>query len=75
MNGYHNYVEIIYELENIEQIITPPKYRRCCYGFLEFLKTLMASAGRLQSNHPSGCRYNVLEALKAIVKHFKIKSK
>ena len=49
MNDYSNYVEIINELENIEQIITPPKYRRCCY--------------------------NVLEVLKAIVKHFKIKSK
>ena len=44
-----DYIEIIDELENLEQIITPLKYRRCCY--------------------------NVLEVLKAIVKHFKIKSK
>ena len=44
----HDYIEIIDELENLEQIITPLKYRRC---------------------------YNVLEVLKAIVKHFKIKSK
>ena len=45
----HDYIEIIDELENLEQIITPLKYRRCCY--------------------------NVLEVIKAIVKHFKIKSK
>ena len=46
--GIRDYIEIIHEFENIEQIIAPPKYRRCCY--------------------------NVLEVLKAIVKHFKIKS-
>ena len=43
------YLEVIDEIKKIEQIITPPKYRRCCY--------------------------NVLEALKVIVKYFKIKSK
>ena len=44
-----DYIEIINELEKLDEIITPPKYRRCCY--------------------------NVLEVLKATVKHFKIKSK
>ena len=47
--GVRDYIEIINEWENIEQIITPPKYRRYCY--------------------------DVLEVLKASVKHFKIKSK
>ena len=49
MNDYDEYLEVIDEIEKIEQKITPPKYRRCCY--------------------------NILEVLKAIVKHFKIKSK
>ena len=49
MGDYDDYLEVIDEIENIEQIITPPKYRRCCY--------------------------NIFEVLKAIVKHFKIKSK
>ena len=49
IRDYNNYVEILNELEKLDEIITPPKYRRCCY--------------------------NVLEVLKAIVKHFKIKSK
>ena len=42
-------LKIINELEKLDEMITPPKYRRCCY--------------------------NVLEVLKAIVQHFKIKSK
>ena len=49
IRDYDDYLEVIDEIEKIEQIITPPKYRRCCY--------------------------NVLEVLKAILKHFKIKSK
>ena len=49
MNDYDDYLEVINEFQDIEQIITQPKYRRCCY--------------------------HVLEVLKAIVKHFKIKSK
>ena len=43
-----DYIKIINELEKLDEIITPPKYRRCC------------------------C--NVLEVLKEIIKHFKIKS-
>ena len=43
MNDYNNYVEIINELENIEQIITPPKYRRCCFNVLEVLKAIIKS--------------------------------
>ena len=49
IRDYDDYLEVIDEIGKIEQIITPPKYRRCCY--------------------------NVLEVLKAILKHFKIKSK
>ena len=49
MGCYDEYLEVIDEIEKIEQIITPPKYRRCCY--------------------------TALEALKAVVKYFKIKSK
>ena len=75
MKGYTDYLEVIDEIEKIEEIITVPKYRRCCHGFLEFLKTLMATAGRLQSNHPAGCRYNTLELLKSIILCLKIKSK
>ena len=49
IRDYDDYLEVIDEIEKIEQIITPPKYRRCCY--------------------------NVLEVLKAVIKHVKIKSK
>ena len=34
-----NYIELIDEIEDVEQlIITTPKYRRCCYNLLEILK-------------------------------------
>ena len=37
-----NYVEIIDNIEEIEQIIvTTPRYRRCCYNVLELFKVLI----------------------------------
>ena len=64
------YVDIIDNIEEIEQVIvTTPRYRRCCYGFLELLKTLMASAQRLQGNRSAECRYNVLELFKVLIKY------
>ena len=34
-------ITVIDELEKIEEIVTPPKYKRCCYSFLELLKSLL----------------------------------
>ena len=34
-----NFVDIIDDIEEVEQIIiTTPKYRRCCYNLLEIVK-------------------------------------
>ena len=34
-----NFVDIIDDIEDVEQIIiTTPKYRRCCYNLLEIAK-------------------------------------
>ena len=67
-----NYVDIIDNIEEIEQIMgTTPRYRRCCYGFLELLKTLMASAQRLQGNRSAECRYNVFELCKVLINYVK----
>ena len=38
---YTDYIEIFNEIEHIEQIATPPKYRRCCYNLLELMKTII----------------------------------
>ena len=38
---YTDYIEIINEIEKIEEIVTPPKYRRCCYNLLELMKTII----------------------------------
>ena len=41
MGEYDAYITVINELEKIEEIVAPPKYKGCCYGFLEFLKSLL----------------------------------
>ena len=38
---YTDYIEVINEIEHIEQIVTPPKYRKCCYNLLELVKTFV----------------------------------
>ena len=38
---YTGYIEIINEIEKIEEIVTPPKYRRCCYNLIELMKTII----------------------------------
>ena len=43
IRDYDEYLEVIDEIEKIEQIITPPKYRRCCYKG-EFLENALLSA-------------------------------
>ena len=35
---YEETIKVINELEKIEEVIAPPRYRRCCYSFLEFCK-------------------------------------
>ena len=37
---YTDYIEIINEIE-IEEIVTPLKYRRCCFNLLEFMKAII----------------------------------
>ena len=37
---YTDYIEIINEIENIELIVTPPKYRKCCHNLLEMMKEI-----------------------------------
>ena len=38
---YTDCIEIIHEIEHIEEIIMPNKYRRCCYNLLEFVKAII----------------------------------
>ena len=38
---YAECVEVINEIETIEQIIAPPKYRRCCRSLLELVKAVV----------------------------------
>ena len=38
---YTDHIEIINEIEKIEQIVTPPKNRRCCFNLLEFMKAII----------------------------------
>ena len=38
---YAECVEVINEIETIEQIIAPPKYRRCCHSLLELTKAIV----------------------------------
>ena len=38
---YTDYIEIINEIEKIEEIVLPNKYRRCCYNLLEFMKAII----------------------------------
>ena len=38
---YEETIKIINELEKIEEVIATPRYRRCCYSFLEFCKALL----------------------------------
>ena len=40
MNDCENYLEVLDEIEKIEEIITPPKYRRCCHSLLDLVKVL-----------------------------------
>ena len=36
-----DYIDVIDELEKIEEIVAPPKYKRCCYNLLELVKSLL----------------------------------
>ena len=38
---YTDCIDVISELENIEEIIMPNEYRRCCYNLLEFIKAII----------------------------------
>ena len=38
---YTDYIEIINDIEKIEEVVTPPKYRRCCFKLLEFMKAIV----------------------------------
>ena len=38
---YTDCIDVINELENIEEIVMPNKYRRCCYNLLEFIKVII----------------------------------
>ena len=40
MSDYDEYLEVLDEIEKIEEIITPPKYRRWCHSLLELFKSL-----------------------------------
>ena len=41
MGEYDAYITVIDELEKIDEMVAPPKYKRCCYNFLELLKSLL----------------------------------
>ena len=36
-----DYIDVIDELEKIEEIVAPPKYKRCCFLTLEVIKTII----------------------------------
>ena len=38
---YAECVEVINEIETIEQVIAPHKYRRCCHSLLELVKAVV----------------------------------
>ena len=38
---YTDCIDVINEVEHIEEIIMPPKYRRCCYNLLELMKAII----------------------------------
>ena len=38
---FTDYIVIINEIEKIEEIVTPPKYRRRCVNLLEFMKAII----------------------------------
>ena len=38
---YNETIKVIDELEILDELITPPKYRRCCYSILELCKSLV----------------------------------
>ena len=37
----NQYMEILNELEKLDEIITPPQYRRCGYNAFEVLKAIV----------------------------------
>ena len=39
--NYSDYIDVIENIEEIQDKITPPKYRRCCYSFLEVCKIML----------------------------------
>ena len=44
------YIEVINEIEKIEEVITPPKYKRCCYSLLELCKALLNYAKNIKKS-------------------------
>ena len=38
---YAECVEVINEIETIEQIVFPRKYKRCCHSLLEMIKAVV----------------------------------
>ena len=59
MSDYDEYLEVLDEIEKIEEIITPPKYRRCCHDFV--LRMLQH-------------RHSLLELFKSLIMYMKFKS-
>ena len=43
MNDYDDYLEVIDEIKKID-IIRTPRYRMCCYSFLDLLKAVCCFA-------------------------------
>ena len=38
---YDETIKVINEIEKIEEVIAPSKYKRCCYSLLELCKALL----------------------------------
>ena len=38
---YTDSIDVINEIEKVENIVMPNKYRRCCYNLLEFIKGII----------------------------------
>ena len=39
----NKYIDVIDKIEEVEEIIIPPKYRKCCYTITEITKIIIKS--------------------------------
>ena len=55
---YEETIKIMNELEKIEEVIAPPRYRRCCFCFLSFVKHFVYISRMLKNLNNINERYD-----------------